>query len=258
MVNQDAALTLDGLSVSLGGRRVVHDLSLTIPSGAITALLGPNGAGKSTALKAAAGLIPCDGIVTLSGRPLIGFSAPERARRLAYVPQHSALDAPLPVIDVIAQGRFAHTGFGAPARSRTDAAAIDRALDLTDCTPLVDRLFNRLSYGERRRVLLARALATEAKVLLLDEPTAALDVGHALALLGVLRRLADAGTAVLVVLHQLQEAFDHADHVALLAQGKLVASGSPTETLDVATVSRIYGVDLITNGGFGFRLGSRT
>ncbi len=256
-MDNQGALTIESLSVSLGGRRVVDDLSLTIPSGAITALLGPNGAGKSTALKAAAGLIPSDGIVSLSGRPLSSFSAPERARHLAYVPQHSALDAPLPVIDVIAQGRFAHTGFGTPSRSRADTTAIDRAMDLTDCTQLVDRHFNRLSYGERRRVLLARALATEAKVLLLDEPTAALDVGHALTLLGVLRRLADTGTAVLVVLHQLQEAFDHAQQVALLAQGKLVASGSPARALDAATVSQVYGVELIPNGGFGFRLGSR-
>jgi len=168
-----------GLTVVRDGRPRLEDVSVSIAAGEMLALLGPNGAGKSTFMKALAGILPCQGEVLFDGQPAAGIDRRERARRLAYVPQHSALDAPMLAADVVAQGRFAHRDrWGRP--SREDKPAIAAALDATGALPLADRPFTRLSYGERRLVLLARALATGARILLLDEPTAALDVAHAL------------------------------------------------------------------------------
>jgi iron complex transport system ATP-binding protein len=252
--DRDAGLSAHGLSVDRGRRRVVDDVTFAARAGALTALLGPNGAGKSTVLKAVAGLLPFAGSVEVDGQDVRALEPRARARRIAYVPQHSALEAPIPVVDVVAQGRFAHheSAFGAPGAADRDAVA--RALALTDLEGFARRTFDRLSYGERRRVLLARALATEARLLLLDEPTAALDVGHALALFRVLRRLLADGVAVLVVLHQLQEALAFADEALLLANGRLVAAGAPADVLTDEAARAVYGVELVPAGGLGFRL----
>jgi iron complex transport system ATP-binding protein len=158
----------------------------------------------------------------------------------------------LPVREVVAQGRFAHRGLLATPNAADDQA-VDRALHLTDAARLADRPFNRLSYGERRLVLLARALATGARLLLLDEPTAALDVRHALDLLAVLRRLAADGACVVVVLHQLQEAANHCDHALLLANGRVEAQGPIADVIAADPVRRVYGVELVPAAQFGYR-----
>jgi iron complex transport system ATP-binding protein len=214
--------------------------------------VGPNGAGKSTLLKVLAGLLPYRGQVRLSGADALTLDRRERARKVAYVPQHSALEAALPVRAVVAQGRFSHGDLW--GRSGADEVEIDRALALTGATHLGDRTFHKLSYGERRLVLLARALATGAKLLLLDEPTAALDVRHALDLLSVLRRLAGDGACVVVVLHQLQEAVSHCDRALLLAEGRAVAEGPVAEVIAAGPVRQVYGVDLVPAAHFGYRL----
>jgi iron complex transport system ATP-binding protein len=255
----DARLVVDGVSVSRGPRRVVDGVSFSAPAGALTVLLGPNGAGKSTLLKAIAGVLPYDGVVRVDGADAGGLDPQARARAVAYVPQHSALDAPLPVRDVVELGRYPHGGGGLRrGRQRADDdAAVARALERTDLVALADRPFNALSYGERRRTLLARALATGAGVLLLDEPTAALDVGHALALLAVLRELATGGAAVLLVLHQLQEAAEVADHAVLLDRGRCVRTGAPREVIASEPVRAVYGVDIVPAAQFACRLPQR-
>jgi iron complex transport system ATP-binding protein len=248
----DSALEVRGLSVWRDRRPILTDLSFAMSPGTVLAVVGPNGAGKSTLLKVLAGLLPYDGRVTLEGVDAAGLGRRERARKVAYVPQHSALEAALPVRAVVAQGRFAHRAL-LGRRPGGDEAAIDRALALTGASHLIDRNFHRLSYGERRLVLLARALATGANLLLLDEPTAALDVRHALDLLSVLRRLADEGAAVVVVLHQLQEAATHCDRALLLADGRATAEGPVTEVIAPGPVRAVYGVDLVPAAHFGYR-----
>jgi iron complex transport system ATP-binding protein len=251
----EPVLAVDRLTVVRGQRPVLQDLSFTASAGSITVLLGPNGAGKSTALKCILGLLPYQGEVTLGGQPAAALEPRTRARLVAYVPQHSSLDAPLPVRDVVAQGRFAHEGDNPFARpSRSEQAAVEAALARTDLQPLADRLFTTLSYGERRRVLLARALATHAPLLLLDEPTAALDVGHALHLLATLREIARGGTAVVMVLHQLQEAAAVADRALLLAGGRTVGNGAVAEVIAPGPVRAVYGVEMIAGGQFACRL----
>jgi iron complex transport system ATP-binding protein len=207
----DPALVVEHLSVVRGRRPVLQDLTFTA-AGSITVLLGPNGAGKSTALKCILGLLPYEGEVTLGGQPAAALEPRARARLVAYVPQHSSLDAPLPVREVVAQGRFAHEGDNPFARpSRSERAAVEVALERADLQPLADRTFTTLSYGERRRVLLARALATHAPVLLLDEPTAALDSASAAAVEELVRSLAARGLGILLVTHDEAQADRVAD-----------------------------------------------
>ncbi len=252
----ELALHIDGLSVKRGRRVVLNDVALEADYGTIVSVLGPNGAGKSTLLKAIAGLLPFEGRARIDGRDASRMSARERARAMAYVPQQSALDAPLDVATVVAQGRYAHpSGLGAE-RAR-DRAAIGSALARTDLTRLASRRFDRLSIGERRRVLLARALATEARIVLLDEPTAALDVRHALELHALLRELADDGFSVIVVLHALEDARRHTDRALLLAEGAVVAHGPSEEVIDADRVRDVYGVELVERGALGFALRER-
>jgi iron complex transport system ATP-binding protein len=249
------ALVATGLTVRRGDREVLSQVDLVAPAGAISVLLGPNGAGKSTLLKTVLGFLPHQGQIQLAGQDARALDPRARARLCAYVPQHSALEAPLPVREVVAMGRFSHGPGGAFATlGRTDAAAIERAMARTDVAALADRPFSTLSYGERRRVLVARALATEAPLLLLDEPTAALDVGHALALFQTLKEVARAGAAVVLVLHQLQEAAAIADQAVLLAGGRRVQAGSPQEVIAPQPIRAVYGVEMIAGAQFACRL----
>jgi iron complex transport system ATP-binding protein len=220
------ALSADALTVRLGGRLVLDRVSLALAAGEWTAVVGPNGAGKSTLLSALAGLRrPDAGTVRLQARPIGHWPARERARTLAWLSQHGEADGDLRVHDLVMLGRLPHHGlFGAPGAA--DHAAVAAALRETDCGPLAERRLTALSGGERQRVLLARAFATAAPVLLLDEPTTHLDAPHQQALLRGLRARADAGGTVVAVLHDLTLALC-ADRLLVLRDGMLQADGPP-------------------------------
>ncbi|QDU86544.1 Iron(3+)-hydroxamate import ATP-binding protein FhuC [Planctomycetes bacterium Pla163] len=235
------------------GPKVLFGVDLVAEPGLVTALLGPNGSGKSTLLKALVGLVPSTGAIELDGERFGALGLRERARRLAYVPQRTQLAARLTVRAVVELGRFAHRDPFARS-SAGDDEAVAGALDEAGVAELAERRFTELSGGEQQRVLLARALATGAETLLLDEPTSSQDVRHVLELHGTLRRLADRGRTVLVVLHDLAEVRRHADRAVLLDGGRVHAAGTADEIVRDDRIGAVYGVQLIEGAGLGYRL----
>jgi iron complex transport system ATP-binding protein len=225
---EPAALQARALSLVLGGRRVVDDIDLALHAGQWAALVGPNGAGKSCLLQLLAGLrVPASGQVQVGGRPLQAWSPRQRAQQLAWLSQQGEADGEIAARDVVSLGRLPRHGLlGAP--DAADEAAVDQAMAETECTAFAQRRLRELSGGERQRVLLARALAVGAPVLLLDEPVTHLDAPHQRALLRSLAARARAGVAVAAVLHDVTLALA-ADRVLVMEQGRLVADGAPAD-----------------------------
>lgn len=221
-------LSAAGLTLKLSGTPVLNGVTLAFDAGQWTAIVGPNGAGKSTLLSLLAGLrVPDAGQVQLQGRAIAAWPARERAQQLAWLSQQGEAEGDIAARDVVCLGRLPRHGLlGAP--DAADEAAVDRAMADTECTAYATRRLNELSGGERQRVLLARALAVEAPVLLLDEPTTHLDAPHQRALLRGLAARARAGAAVVAVLHDLTLALA-ADRVVVLKNGRVAADGAPAE-----------------------------
>jgi iron complex transport system ATP-binding protein len=246
-------IAVRGMTVRLGGRIILDGVDFTARDDSVSVILGPNGAGKSTLLKALLGLMPYEGSAQVYGREVRSFDPAERARALAYVPQRSRLQCEMSVENVVAMGRFAHQNW-LSRLGPADHTAIARALEQTDAAALSARHFNELSCGEQQRVLIARALASEAPAILLDEPTASLDIAHVLTLLALLRRLAAQGKCIVVVLHQLEEARQCADRCLLLHQGKVIACGDVAAVIADAPLRKAYGVEAVRGGATGFKL----
>jgi len=219
-------------------------VSLRVGRGELVGLVGPNGSGKTTLLRALAGFTRGAGTVAIDGVPLGEIPAMVRARRLAYLPAEREAGWPMRVRDVVALGLMPFGG--------SDAVAVDRALDLADARAFADRRVDRLSTGEKARVLLARALVGRPDWLLLDEPTANLDAHHALLILDVLRAEADRGAGVLVTLHDLALAERRCDRLLLLDGGAPIAEGSPAEVL---TPERLSAVFHVRRGAAGWERG---
>ncbi|MDD2845917.1 MAG: ABC transporter ATP-binding protein [Rhodoferax sp.] len=217
------ALQARHISVTLGATEIVHDLSLGLPQGRWTAIVGPNGAGKSTLLKVLAGLLPHEGRVELLGQPMADIAPKTRARQLAWLGQNESAADDLAVWDVAMLGRLPHqTWLGAP--SAADHKAVEIALKSTGAWDWRARSLGQLSGGERQRVLLARALAVQAQVLLMDEPLANLDPPHQADWLGVVRCLLEAGVTVVSVLHEIQMALQ-ADEILIMNEGRVFHQG---------------------------------
>jgi iron complex transport system ATP-binding protein len=239
-MNGTRLLTAQGVSVTLGGRAVLNDISLSLSSGHLVALVGPNGAGKTTLLRALAGLVPSQGEIHVGGDALSLLPLSERARRFAYLPQGHVVHWPLPARDIVALGRYPH-GATDPARlTPKDADAVQRAMQTTGVEEFSARRVTELSGGERSRVALARVLAVEAPVMLADEPTASLDPRYQIDVMTNLRNAADGGMLVIVVTHDLGVAARFADMVLVLSEGRLVAQGAPAEALSEKVMSDVF------------------
>jgi iron complex transport system ATP-binding protein len=234
------AVEVRDLAVDLDRTPILHGVSCSAGSGGWLALIGPNGAGKTTLLRAVAGLLPHRGEVLLGGDGAGSLSGRDRARLIAYVPQEPVLPPDMTVEQYVLLGRTPHLGYlGAPGRHDRDRAAA--AMERLDVARFAARRLARMSGGERQRVVLARALATEPSVLLLDEPTSMLDVGHqqqVLELVDGLRK--DGGLTVLSTLHDLTAAGQYADELVLLHEGRVAASGPAAAVLTVGLIEAVY------------------
>jgi iron complex transport system ATP-binding protein len=228
------------VSYAAGGRLLIDQVSLAAYPGEFLVVAGPNGAGKSTLLRLLAGeLVPASGEVRLASRPLRGMTPLVQARERAVLPQQAAVSFPFTARDVVLLGRHPHI-HRRSAETASDHAVVDRALAQVEATPLAYRLFPTLSGGEQGRVSLARVLAQECPVLLLDEPTAALDIRHQQLALALAREVARAGGTVIAVLHDLNLAA-LATSVALLRDGQLAALGPPASVLTAAILGDVFG-----------------
>ena len=236
-----SGLDLSGVTVRLGRSRVVDDVSLSVPPGTFLAIVGPNGVGKTSLVRAIAGLARTDGAIRFAGVDLGALTPEARARLVAYLPQRAEAAWALPVRDAVALGRLPHGDpFGRPTRADTEA--VDRALDRLDLAGFADRPVTALSGGERARVMLARVLATEAWLILADEPTAALDPAQQLGVLGLLRGLGEAGQSVVAVLHDLTLAARFAHRIAVMQAGRIVAEGPAGEVLTDRVLADVFGL----------------
>jgi iron complex transport system ATP-binding protein len=238
-------LELRDVAFAYGDRPVLAGVSLELRPGRVVGLLGPNGAGKSTLVRLAAGLLRSSrGAVILEGRDMTTWSRREVARRVALLPQDGAMPPAFTGWEIALMGRTPHLGWLA-AEGEVDLAAVERALALADATAFADRRVGELSGGERQRLLLARALAQEPSILLLDEPTVHLDLGHQLAMLDLVVDLARTrDLAVLAVYHDLNLAAQSCDELLLLDNGRLAAQGAPDEVLGSPVVAEVYGVGI--------------
>ncbi|MFZ2468860.1 MAG: ABC transporter ATP-binding protein [Parvibaculum sedimenti] len=247
-------LRVENLRASLGGARVLRGLSFDARGPSFIGLVGPNGAGKTTLIRAVANLIPFEGEISLDGAPVDSVEPRARAKKIAYLAQGAESHWPLSVERVVALGRLPHLE-PFRAASPADEVAIERALELADVTRFRDRDVLTLSGGERARVLLARALAVEAELLLVDEPVASLDPYHQLGVMEVLRAYVDQGRMVIAVLHDLSLAARYCDRLILLDEGIIRADGGPAEVLTAETLRSVYRVEALIGGeGRGFHV----
>ncbi len=238
-----AHLALEGVAVALGGRAVLGGVDLALAPGEVVGMLGRNGAGKTTLLRVAAGALrPDAGRVLVAGAPLAALDRRTRARTVALVPQDTQVPFPFTAAEVVLMGRTPHLGFLGFETAR-DLEVAQAALDRMGVSALADRNVQELSGGERQLVVVARALAQEPEILLLDEPTAFLDLRHRLEVLTVVRERAAAGASALVVSHDLGVAARFCDRVALLADGRVLAMGRPGDVLRPDTLRAAYGIE---------------
>ena len=234
---------VDNVSCGYGSRRVLEDISVTVESGEILCLLGPNGVGKTTLFKTMLGFLPLmDGTITVDGESIAHWSQRRKARVMGYVPQVHTPPFPFSVIDVVIMGRTAHLSMTA-APGKEDTVKAEEALERLGISYLADRIYTEISGGERQMVLIARALAQEPRILIMDEPTANLDFGNQVRVLSQVYRLAEAGMAIIMTSHFPDHAFLCSSKVGLLERDRFTV-GPADEVVTEETLRRTYGVDV--------------
>lgn len=243
MPPRPADLRAEGLTLGYGAEPVVRAIDLSVPTGKITVIVGANGCGKSTLLRGLARLLPpASGRVLLGGREISSLPTRSVATMLALLPQQPVAPEGITVADLVGRGRHPHQGW-LRQWSLVDDAVVREALQVTDTEELAARCIDELSGGQRQRVWIAMALAQQTGILLLDEPTTFLDVSHQLEVLDLLtERNRQAGTTVVMVLHDLNLAARYADHLVVLKEGRVLCSGAPAEVLDEATIEQAFGL----------------
>jgi len=233
-------LKIQSISVSYGSRRILHDISFNVQSGEVPALIGPKGAGKSTLIRAASGVIPYTGHVRTNGDDFASLSPIQRAKYIATVPQAVSMPPAYTVWETVLLGRTPYLGFLGQVSGKDEEIA-RQSLQRVSALPFVDRRVGELSGGEQQRVLLARALCQSTPILLLDEPTAHLDLQYQVSLLELVSELAHKDNlAVLVALHDLNLAAHYADRIALMVAGNIKAMGKPKEVLHPELITEAY------------------
>lgn len=231
------------LRAAYDGVETLHGVSAHLAPGKLTAIIGPNGCGKSTLMKCAVGLMkPSGGEILLNGQPLSVIPEKERARHLSYMPQ-SRIAPDISVRHLVIHGRYPHLKWGQSLR-REDREIVQAAIERVKLGALVNRPVSRLSGGERQRAYLAMMLAQQTAVMLLDEPTAYLDLSSQFALMELLRALCREGRSVILVLHELSLALEYTDSLLLMERGRLVAAGSPEEVYRTGQIQRVFSIDV--------------
>lgn len=240
MVTSEPLIELTSVGLALDGRAILKNVSLQVFPGEVLALVGPNGAGKSSLLSVMSGDVQATtGRALLQGRDVSKYRVDEAARQRSVLMQSNEVSFPFTVAEIVEMGR---APWARTTSLADDNKAIAEALEKADVEHLVERRFNQLSGGERARVSLARVLAQRTPVVLLDEPTAALDLKHQESVMKTVREIAGQGRAVVVVVHDLSVAAGYADRVAMVVEGKIAAVGSPREVITATRVSEVYGV----------------
>ncbi|WP_166245400.1 ABC transporter ATP-binding protein [Paenibacillus turpanensis] len=247
-------LAVRDLCFGYGDKETIRGISLTLGEGQCVSIVGPNGAGKTTLLKCLGAIVPTKrGVIALDGKPLMEYAAKERARRIAYVPQQGAGSFPMTVMDTVMLGRKPYVSWSIGER---DLLIVERILQDLNLTAMSSRFVDELSGGERQKVWIARALAQQPDILLLDEPIAALDIRHQLEVLEKTRELASRdGTLIVMILHDLELAARFSDRLILMNRGEVVMKGQPSEVLTHDRIREVYGVEVVLeNGPLGLKV----
>ena len=241
----NTAIAVKQLSVTLGNRRILHDISVSIPMGKITTLIGPNGCGKSTLLRSMIGYISSPSeCVTIFDKPLSSYSQNKLARQMAFLPQVPNMPKDMTVEELVYCGRYPYQNWWKNT-AKEDREIVDNALSITKTDHLRHQLIPSLSGGERQRVWIAMALAQEPKLLVLDEPTTYLDINHQLEIMELLKRLnQEQGLTVLMVLHDLTQAVQYSDYMAAIKAGHLIAAGDTKDITSDSLFKEVFSVDV--------------
>ena len=245
MSTTSTAIAVKQLSVTLGNRHILHDISVSIPMGKITTLIGPNGCGKSTLLRSMIGYISSPSeCVTIFDKPLSSYSQNQLARQMAFLPQVPNMPKDMTVEELVYCGRYPYQNWWKNT-AKEDREIVDNALSITKTDHLRHQLIPSLSGGERQRVWIAMALAQEPKLLVLDEPTTYLDINHQLEIMELLKRLnKEQGLTVLMVLHDLTQAVQYSDYMAVIKAGHLIAAGDTKDITSDTLFKEVFSVDV--------------